>query len=316
MRTMVAGLGVQGNKRIRFAGKDVVATVDPVVPEAQYASVRDVPLDSYEAALICTPDAQKIDILSYLLSNGKHVLVEKPLTAPGGKDLRELASLARDSGAACYTAYNHRFEPHIMRIKEALDAGAMGAIYTARLFYGNGTAADVKHSPWRDSGSGVLHDLGSHLLDIVLFLFGPNDWDFDLWHSNGYETRTPDHVVFASPGRPLVQMEGTLLSWRNSFYIDILGERGSAHVNGLCKWGPSTFTIRQRVLPSGVPGEEVQTLECDDPTWELEYAHFKEMCESGGTNLENDLWIDSVLAGLSEKIGGAKNKECSGALAK
>jgi scyllo-inositol 2-dehydrogenase (NADP+) len=36
MRVVVVGLGVQGNKRLAIAGKDAVATVDPVAPEARY----------------------------------------------------------------------------------------------------------------------------------------------------------------------------------------------------------------------------------------------------------------------------------------
>ena len=40
------------------------------------------------------------------------------------------------------------------------------------MFYGNGTAKLVKNSKWRDTKSGVINDLGSHLLDTCLFWFG------------------------------------------------------------------------------------------------------------------------------------------------
>ena len=33
--------------------------------------------------------------------------------------------------------------------------------------------------------------------------------------------------------------------WKNSFNLDVIGEKGSAHINGLCKWGPSTLEIRK-----------------------------------------------------------------------
>ncbi len=45
----------------------------------------------------------------------------------------------------------------------------------------------------------------------------------------------------------------------------------------------------------GCPDEEAVTLVQPDPTWALEYAHFKRLCESGGTNLDNDLWINKHL---------------------
>ena len=61
MRVIVVGLGVQGIKRRAVAGKEVVATVDPVHSEANYKSLADVPLSAYDAALVCTPDQTKID---------------------------------------------------------------------------------------------------------------------------------------------------------------------------------------------------------------------------------------------------------------
>ncbi len=66
--------------------------------------------------------------------------------------------------------------------------------------------------------------------------------------------------------------------WRNHFTCDVLAENGTAHITSLCKWGPTTFIHRRRVLPSGRPPEEMVTLTQDDPTWEAEYAHFKGLC--------------------------------------
>jgi hypothetical protein len=79
-------------------------------------------------------------------------------------------------------------------------------------------------------------------------------------------------------------MEITLLSWRNHFIADVYGEHGSAHIESLCKWGPSTFVRRTRVLPSGRPPEEAITLIQPDPTWAVEYRHFKELCGRGKVN--------------------------------
>jgi predicted dehydrogenase len=176
----------------------------------------------------------------------------------------------------------------------------LGDIYLVRVFYGNGTALDVKRSPWRDDGLGVLSDIGSHLLDMVLFLFGRVSDQFQVWSYDIFENRACDHVLFGSRGTPLVELEATLLSWRNTFTCDVFGERGSAHINCLCKWGPSTLTLRQRVLPSGRPTEEVETLTCADPTWSLEYEHFKKLCATGGNNIDNDIWINRVLNNLAD----------------
>lgn len=299
MRVMVVGLGVQGRKRLAVAGKEAVATVDPFNAEAQFERVEDVPLSSYDAALLCIPDEAKLELLTYLLSNGKHLLVEKPLFATDPVDLMRLKALAEESHTVCYTAYNHRFEPHFVRMKEVIESGKLGKIYCVRMFYGNGTARLVRNSAWRDRGAGVLPDLGSHLLDTAMFWFGQPAAPFEIYSCNRFENNSFDHFSFGSNGSPVLQFEMTLLNWRNHFYADVFAEKGSAHIQSLCKWGPSTFTLRDRKLPSGRPDEEAITLVQPDPTWELEYRHFKQLCKGGESNIENDIWINTVLNDLT-----------------
>jgi scyllo-inositol 2-dehydrogenase (NADP+) len=309
MRAIVIGLGIQGRKRQNIAGTDAVTTVDPVVVDARFRKVEDVPLADYDAALVCTPDAAKIEVLTYLLGHGKHVLVEKPLMAADRRALETLAGLAASKHAVCYTAYNHRFEPHFVRMKETIESGALGRIYLCRMFYGNGTARDVRNSPWRDKEAGVLPDLGSHLLDTVLFWFGRFDAPLEIWSADRFENCAFDHITLGACGNPVLELEMSLLSWRNHFTCDVYGEAGSAHIESLCKWGPSIFTRRIRVLPSGRPPEEAVTLVQADPTWALEYAHFKRLCETGARgNIAADIVINDLLSDLSRRAlaGGGR----------
>jgi predicted dehydrogenase len=300
VRCVVIGLGIQGQKRRAIAGPDLVATVDPVESCATYRRIEEVPLDGYEAALVCTPDQAKIALVQYLLSHGKHVLVEKPLVGDP-ETLTGLASQAERHRVSCYTAYNHRFEPNIRRLKLLLEQQVLGDIYVAQLFYGNGTAQDVRRSPWRDRGSGVRADLGSHLLDLVLYLWGKPGQRFESWGDSRFETRACDYCSFGIPGKPRLELTTTLVSWRNTFRMDVIGSRGSAHIEGLCKWGPSSLTLRRRVLPSGRPHEETWTEPEGDRTFLMEYDHFKQLCASRGSNIANDLWISSVLGDLSRE---------------
>ncbi len=297
MRVIVAGLGVQGYKRRTFAGADFVASVDPVNPEADYRRIEDVPLDRYDAVLACIPDAPKVDLLGYCIDNNKHALVEKPLWAEKESDIVKLQQRAHRNGVFCYTAYNHRFEPHYVRMRDLIASGRLGTIYSCRMFYGNGTARLVRDSAWRDHGAGVLPDLGSHLLDTCRFWFGDIADDFSVVSARAFENRTPDHVVISSErGRTRIELEMTLLMWRNHFTCDILAEHGTAHITSLCKWGPTTFTQRLRVLPSGRPSEDSETLVQDDPTWALEYAHFRQLCGAGiATDFSDDLWLYRAL---------------------
>src|SRR6266478_1153746 len=273
MKVVVIGLGIQGKKRLAVAGPDVSATVDPVQPGATFTSITPVPLDTFDAALVCTPDAAKLELLGYLLGHGKHVLVEKPLVASDESALETLAALAKRQAVVCYTAYNHRFEPSFVRMKALLDSGRLGRIYRCRLFYGNGTARDVRGS-WRDHHFRVIS-------------------------CGRFENAAFDHVVLGSDGEPSLELEMTLLSPRNHFTCDVLAEHGSAHIESLCKWGSATFVHRRRKLPSGRPDEEAVTLVQPDPTWQLEYEHFTALCEGGEGNIANDLWINRELSRLS-----------------
>ena len=173
------------------------------------------------------------------------------------------------------------------------------------MFYGNGTSRLVRDSLWRDKKSGVLNDLGSHLLDTCRFWFGDNIGSFELLSANRFENKSPDHVVIVTSdqSQPRIELEMTLCMWRNHFTCDILAENGTAHIESLCKWGPSKLTVRKRVYPSGRPIEEEKTVQMSDPTWVEEYDHFNRLCCVGGTNLDNDVWISSVLSGIGETLG-------------
>ena len=300
MRVVITGLGVQGHKRRKIAGDDYVGSVDPVNHEADYRSLLDVPLDDYDAVLACVPDTVKAELLAYCIANGKHVLVEKPLLVSAERDLSGLEHRAREKATVIYTAYNHRFEPHYIRMRDLISSGALGRIYSCRMFYGNGTARLVRDSAWRDQGAGVLTDLGSHLLDTCRFWFGDIDEDFSVVSASNFENRAADHVIIANESmKPRIELEMTLLMWRNDFRCDVLAENGSAHISSLCKWGPTKFTHRIRTLPSGQPLEDAQILTREDPTWAAEYAHFKKLCELGAkADLSNDLWLYRALSRL------------------
>jgi scyllo-inositol 2-dehydrogenase (NADP+) len=308
MRVVVVGIGVQGQKRRSFAGSDYVCSVDVANREADFRDLRDVPVDTFDAALLCVPDAAKIRLLSYLVANRKHALIEKPLVAEDDSTLRQLQDNARANGVVLYVAYNHRFEPHFVRMRELVASGVLGRIYRCRMFYGNGTARLVRDSDWRDQGSGVLGDLGSHLLDTARFWFGDIGDEFSVVSVDRFENRSPDHVVVAAKrSEPRLEFEMTLLSWRNHFACDVFAENGSAHISSLCKWGPSEFIHRTRILPSGRPREQAVTLVQDDPTWALEYDYFRRLCaERHPTDLANDIWLNRSLRTLGAETGVAR----------
>ena len=289
MRTLVIGLGTQGNKRKKFCNKDYVASVDPFNTNAEYKYIEDVPISDYDAVIIATPDDQKEKILKYCLKNNKHILIEKPLIF---RNITEIQKLANKKKLIVYSAYNHRFEPHIIKMKNILNSKKLGKIYSCRIFYGNGTSALVRKDKWRDKRLGVINDLGPHLFDLCDYWFNAKKFDFKLYYSNKFENNSNDHANIINKKNILINLEMTYLMWKNTFNCDIIGSKGSAHINCLCKWGPSIFTYRIRKYPSGIPKEKKIILRKKDPTWKLEYNHFKKLINySKPNNLQKDKWI-------------------------
>lgn len=305
-RTLIAGRGVQGLKRQKFCGDDFYCFVDPYSDLADYKKIEDVPVDNYDIVLGCIPDNPKGDFLKYCLKKGKHVLIEKPLWLEDELLFKQLKSISQKNRTICYTAYNHRFEPHFVRMKNLINSGDLGKIYSCRMFYGNGTARLVKESRWRDTGSGVLSDLGSHLIDTVNFWFGDKigSENWKIFSAINFENKSPDHVVIGNHSKGIfIELEMTMLMWRNHFSCDILAERGSAHIDSLCKWGPSKFVYRKRKLPSGRPNEIQEVIVQGDPTWLKEYEFFKKLTKSKeGSDLLWDKEIYRILSGLENDL--------------
>ena len=204
----------------------------------------------------------------------------------------------------CYVAYNHQFEPHFVNLKKILFSKKIGKIYSCRIFYGNGTAKLVKKSKWRDKGSGVLQDLAPHLLNILETWFKDNKFKFNIISSNKFENKSLDHVVILSKSKEIrIELEMTMCMWKNHLTCDIIGRKGSIHINSLCKWGPSTLTLRKRKFPSGTPHETNKVLKMKDPTWNLEHKYFFNLIKKRKkTNFSNDIRIFKEIKRMEKQI--------------
>ena len=90
-------------------------------------------------------DHEKLKIVNYCIKNKKNVLLEKPFLVKRNKILTDLEKHAQKQKVVCYTAYNHRFEPSIKKMKNLIKCNKLGKIYKCRIFYGNGTSLLVKN---------------------------------------------------------------------------------------------------------------------------------------------------------------------------
>jgi predicted dehydrogenase len=302
MRYLLVGLGNIGSKRKAVLGERCVATVDPFNPAADHRSPGECTPDRYDAAILAVPNEAKLELLEFFLDRGKHVLVEKPLILdePTADDL--LARSGR-TGAIWYTSYNFRFEPNVIALKRHLDEGAIGRVYRARMFYGNGTAANLAGT-WRDSRFGVLEDMASHLIDLAGFVFGKFGSEFQVWERRGLELKGIDYCILATTDRSVV-IESSFLSWKNRWRIEVTGERGALEMDGLTKWGESQLVLWRRQFPSGAPEESREVVHGPDPTWAADLRHFEELAAAGRTSCKNDLWISrTIVAAVAARLEG------------
>ena len=87
--------------------------------------------------------------------------------------------------------------------------------------------------------------------------------------------------------------------WKNTFRCDIIGSKGSLHMDCLCKWGPSTLRLLKRKFPSGLPKEKKYIVRVEDPTWQEEHKHFINLIKLKKKNdLSKDRWINKNLGSL------------------
>lgn len=108
---------------------------------------------------------------------GKHILCEKPL-ARTAEESKAMLDAVTKAGVKHLTAFNLRFIPSVRYVRGLIQAGALGRIYHCRAHYLSESHHPYKKSPmrWRlskaESGSGVLGDIGSHMIDLARFLIG------------------------------------------------------------------------------------------------------------------------------------------------
>jgi predicted dehydrogenase len=125
---------------------------------------------------ICTPNNLHEAAARAALKAGKCVYLEKPLSnrQDGAERLRDLA---KETGLPNQCALIMRFRPSINRMKDMLDAGAIGRVIHFRSCYFHGSYLDPdRPTSWRQqidmSGGGSVMDLGIHVLDLIRYLLG------------------------------------------------------------------------------------------------------------------------------------------------
>ncbi len=147
--------------------------------EKTYTSAGELIADpQVDIVYVATPPAAHREYAIAAMEAGKPVYVEKPM-ALGYAECLEMTAAARRTGQKLFVAYYRRAMPYFLKVKELLDAGAIGRVTGAEVRYARPPGEqdkDPAQHPWRldraTAGEGYFFDMASHTLDILDFLLG------------------------------------------------------------------------------------------------------------------------------------------------
>lgn len=173
-RIHAAGLHLCPNVELALACSRTDESAKSVGATETTRDYRDaIARDDIDAVVIATPNDLHREIALAALASGKHVLCEKPL-ALNSDEAREMRDAATASGKVHMTAFTYEFIPAVRYLKTLIDRGDLGELRSVRAAY---LMALSGHTlGWRSTkeqaGSGVLGDIGSHLIHLCHWLAG------------------------------------------------------------------------------------------------------------------------------------------------
>ena len=139
-----------------------------------YRSVEELVAEpSIDLVVVATPSGSHFEVARQAIEAGRAVVVDKPMSATAPQ-IRDLIGLARDKGVLLMPFHSRRWDGDFLTVKKLLNDGTLGRLVhlDSRLDRWRPGATRV---PWKEdpaAGGGVLLDLGTHLADQALALFG------------------------------------------------------------------------------------------------------------------------------------------------
>lgn len=244
LRVGVVGAGVQGRLHAQtlatMPAVDLVGIADvsqvgrdwavQTLGVTAYPTMSDM-LSAVDAVSICSPDHLHEDVTIEALAAGKRVLLEKPMAISTQSCDRIIASL--DDDDALMIGHVLRFDPRVIRAREAVEAGELGEIWHVKVWRCTSQAVGV--GIW--DRTSVAWFLGIHDIDLVRYVTG---LDAEVVAASGRKLLSPNYdVVHAT----LELSNGALLSMENNWTLPhgrpsradaglrVIGEKGSIEVS-------------------------------------------------------------------------------------
>lgn len=127
-----------------------------------------------QLAVITTPNDTHSEFAKACLEAGLHVVIDKPMTVTSA-EARKLIAIAKDRHSLLTVFHNRRYDGDFLTIQKLLQEGTLGKVVSFESNFDR-FRPELKANAWREQsqpGSGILYDLGPHLIDQALVLFGP-----------------------------------------------------------------------------------------------------------------------------------------------
>jgi scyllo-inositol 2-dehydrogenase (NADP+) len=155
----------QEQARAEHAGVRVAASADELFERA----------GDLDLVVIASPNNTHVPLATTALKAGLSVVVDKPVAGTAG-EARDLAALADKSGLLLSVFQNRRWDNDFLTVRRLIDDGELGDVWRFESRYERWRPR--LKGGWRESGDpaqvgGLLYDLGSHVVDQALVLFGP-----------------------------------------------------------------------------------------------------------------------------------------------
>ena len=136
--------------------------------------IEDVIQDqAIELVVINTPNETHFDFTRKALETGKHVIVEKPFTVTS-KEANDLIELAKEKKKVITVFQSRRWDGDFLTVKKVIENKLIGKLVEFEAHYDR-FRNYIEPNTWKEEkaiGTGILYNLGSHMLDQILVLFG------------------------------------------------------------------------------------------------------------------------------------------------
>ncbi|HWY56412.1 MAG TPA: oxidoreductase [Terriglobales bacterium] len=206
--------------------------------------------DSIQLVVIATPNVSHFDLARQCLLAGRHVVIDKPF-ATTYAEAAELVALAERCGRLLSVYQNRRFDGDFKTVRKLVASEALGRVVLYESHYDR-YRTQLRPGAWREEaepGSGVWFDLGPHLIDQALALFGtPGAVSADVRVERDGARVDDAFDVTLLYQRLRVWLRATMLASKPAAHFLIHGTKGSYVKYGL---DPQENALKRGELPGG-----------------------------------------------------------------